>query len=60
MLLFHHDPLHSDDFLDDLYRDVRQRWSAVGGDPDDVQMAVERAEIDLGARSTSAPVAEAK
>jgi phosphoribosyl 1,2-cyclic phosphodiesterase len=58
-LLFHHDPLHSDDFLDDLYRDVRQRWSAAGGDPDDVQMAVERAEIDLGARAP-APVAEAK
>jgi ribonuclease BN (tRNA processing enzyme) len=58
-LLFHHDPLHSDDFLDDLYRDVRQRWSAAGGDPDDVQMAVERAEIDLGAPAP-APVAEAK
>jgi phosphoribosyl 1,2-cyclic phosphodiesterase len=58
-LLFHHDPLHSDDFLDDLYRDVRQRWSAAGGNPDDVQMAVERAEIDLGARAP-APVAEAK
>jgi phosphoribosyl 1,2-cyclic phosphodiesterase len=58
-LLFHHDPLHSDDFLDDLYRDVRQRWRAAGGDPDDVQMAIERAEIDLGARA-SAPVVEAK
>ena len=46
-LLFHHDPLHSDDFLDDLYREARDRWGALGGEPEGIVMAAERAEIDL-------------
>jgi phosphoribosyl 1,2-cyclic phosphodiesterase len=46
-LLFHHDPLHSDDFLDDLFRDARDRWQALDGEPTGLQMAAERAEIDL-------------
>jgi phosphoribosyl 1,2-cyclic phosphodiesterase len=46
-LMFHHDPLHSDDFLDDLYREARDRWRALGGEPAGLEMAAERAEIDL-------------
>ena len=46
-LLFHHDPLHSDDFLDDLFREARDRWQALDGEPTGLQMAAERAKIDL-------------
>jgi phosphoribosyl 1,2-cyclic phosphodiesterase len=46
-LLFHHDPLHSDEFLDALYRDGRERWLELGGEPDAIEMAAERAELDL-------------
>jgi phosphoribosyl 1,2-cyclic phosphodiesterase len=46
-LLFHHDPLHSDDFLDELYAEASNRWRDLGGDPADVEMAIERAEFDL-------------
>jgi phosphoribosyl 1,2-cyclic phosphodiesterase len=49
-LMFHHDPMHSDDFLDDFYREARDRWRAIGGDPAGLEMAAERAEIDLPAR----------
>jgi phosphoribosyl 1,2-cyclic phosphodiesterase len=46
-LLFHHDPLHSDDFLDDLYRDAREKWRGMGGADSDLEMAAERAELEL-------------
>jgi Metal-dependent hydrolases of the beta-lactamase superfamily I len=46
-LMFHHDPLHSDDFLDELYREARDRWRILGGEPAGLEMAAERAEIDL-------------
>jgi phosphoribosyl 1,2-cyclic phosphodiesterase len=48
-MLFHHDPLHSDDFLDDLYREARDRWTALGGEPGAIEMAAERAELELSA-----------
>jgi phosphoribosyl 1,2-cyclic phosphodiesterase len=53
LLLFHHDPLHSDDFLDELADDVRRRAMELGRAGDWAQLAVERREIDLAA----APVA---
>jgi len=46
-LMFHHDPLHSDDFLDALYREARDRWRILGGERGGLEMAAERAEIDL-------------
>jgi phosphoribosyl 1,2-cyclic phosphodiesterase len=49
LLLFHHDPLHSDDFLDELAGDVKTRWLDLGGAPDQVELAVERREIELRA-----------
>jgi phosphoribosyl 1,2-cyclic phosphodiesterase len=53
LLLFHHDPLHSDDFLDDLAGEVKTRWLDLGGSPDQIELAVERREIELraGARA---------
>jgi phosphoribosyl 1,2-cyclic phosphodiesterase len=49
LLLFHHDPLHSDDLLDAFYGTALDRWEELGGDPGALEMAVERREIDLDA-----------
>jgi phosphoribosyl 1,2-cyclic phosphodiesterase len=57
-LLFHHDPMHSDDFLDGLEAEARVRWTELGGEEDAVALARERAEIELPARAAS-PVAAA-
>ncbi len=34
MLLFHHDPMHSDDFLDGMRDDITRLWEERGGNPD--------------------------
>ena len=31
LVLFHHDPLHTDDFLDGFRDTALERWEAVGG-----------------------------
>jgi phosphoribosyl 1,2-cyclic phosphodiesterase len=49
VLLFHHDPLHSDDFLDQLAADVRTRWVDLGGRADQISLAAEQHEIDVRA-----------
>jgi phosphoribosyl 1,2-cyclic phosphodiesterase len=49
VLLFHHDPLHSDDFLDELAGDVTTRWLDMGGAPGQIELAAERREIELRA-----------
>jgi phosphoribosyl 1,2-cyclic phosphodiesterase len=49
LVLFHHDPLHSDDFLDTFAGTAVERWREIGGNPDQVELAVERREIDVGA-----------
>lgn len=51
LLLFHHDPLHSDEFLDTLGHDVESRWQELGGSRDQVELASERREIVLGPAS---------
>jgi phosphoribosyl 1,2-cyclic phosphodiesterase len=51
VLLFHHDPLHSDDFLDSMSGDVLSRWEELGGRPDQVELATERREIVVDSRS---------
>ena len=51
--LFHHDPMHSDEHLDGLREEARRRWVELGGDADAVELARERAEIELPARATS-------
>ena len=45
LLLFHHDPLHSDAFLDSLCGEVCSRWESLGGRPEQVELAAERREI---------------
>jgi phosphoribosyl 1,2-cyclic phosphodiesterase len=45
VLLFHHDPMHSDDFLDTLAEDVAIRWHGLGGRSGSVELATERSEI---------------
>jgi phosphoribosyl 1,2-cyclic phosphodiesterase len=55
LLLFHHDPLHSDDFLDELGADAGARWAASGGDVDRLALARERGEWAVGGGRESAP-----
>jgi phosphoribosyl 1,2-cyclic phosphodiesterase len=47
VLLFHHDPLHSDAFLDTFAGEVAARWQELGGEPGEVELASERREIAL-------------
>jgi phosphoribosyl 1,2-cyclic phosphodiesterase len=49
LLLFHHDPLHSDDFLDQLGDRVAQRVSDFGRPADWAQLAKEAYETELRA-----------
>ena len=56
-LLFHHDPLHSDDYLDALYDGVAGQWRALGGDPAAIEMATERCELQVGSAPAAPPAA---
>ena len=59
-VLFHHDPMHSDDFLDRLGEEAREHWAAAGGDPAAIELGMERTEYELPARAaTPAPAATA-
>jgi phosphoribosyl 1,2-cyclic phosphodiesterase len=58
LLLFHHDPLHSDDFLDGLSGEVVSRWQDLGGRPEQVELATERREILIA--PTPAPAGAAR
>jgi ribonuclease BN (tRNA processing enzyme) len=58
-MLFHHDPLHTDGFLDDLHRSAQARWRELGGDPAQIEMGAERAEfvVEGSPDGDEAPVA---
>ena len=58
LLLFHHDPLHSDDFLDTLCGEVAHRWEELGGRPEQVELATERRELEI-AQPTAEPASPA-
>jgi phosphoribosyl 1,2-cyclic phosphodiesterase len=47
-LLFHHDPLHSDEFLDDLRATARAQWQARGFDATQLDFGMEGAELEVG------------
>jgi phosphoribosyl 1,2-cyclic phosphodiesterase len=51
LLLFHHDPLHSDDFLDSFCGQVGARWQELGGRAEQVELATERREIVIADRA---------
>jgi phosphoribosyl 1,2-cyclic phosphodiesterase len=54
LLLFHHDPLHSDDFLDAFGGEACRRWVDLGGRPDTIELATERREITIEALQEAA------
>ena len=55
VLLCHHDPLHSDDFLDGLQAAALERWAELDGEPGRIELASERQELTVqSARSASA------
>jgi phosphoribosyl 1,2-cyclic phosphodiesterase len=54
LLLFHHDPLHTDDFLDTLYGEAAARWEDLGGQAEQVELATERREIAIVDRAARA------
>ena len=49
VLLFHHDPSHTDDALDEMLAVARSEWAELGGDPDQVEMTSERLELEVAA-----------
>jgi phosphoribosyl 1,2-cyclic phosphodiesterase len=55
LMLFHHDPLHSDDFLDSFMGEACTRWEALGGHASEIELATERRALGVAPR----PVAEA-
>jgi phosphoribosyl 1,2-cyclic phosphodiesterase len=56
LLLFHHDPLHPDDFLDEFHAAARRRWEELGGDPALVEMGMEGGELEVAPATARAGV----
>jgi hypothetical protein len=44
-LLFHHDPHHTDDQLDENFQTALSQWLQLGRDPEAIAMATEHAEL---------------
>jgi phosphoribosyl 1,2-cyclic phosphodiesterase len=57
LMLFHHDPLHSDEFLDAFADEASCRWQELGGSADEIILAAECCEADV--RTASAPAGSA-
>jgi phosphoribosyl 1,2-cyclic phosphodiesterase len=55
LLLFHHDPLHTDADLDAMADAVAARWLELGGSPEQVELATERRELHLEPATAAAP-----
>ncbi len=49
LLLFHHDPLHSDEFLDRFAVAARREWGELGGAERHLELAREGAELEIEA-----------
>jgi phosphoribosyl 1,2-cyclic phosphodiesterase len=54
-LLFHHDPLHSDELLDSLHETAQTVWEKQGGDPVKLEMAMEGRELDVNGPPVATP-----
>ena len=52
-LLFHHDPLHSDDQLDRMLIHAADMWEQMGGNPAALSMACERQEVAMPEKLSS-------
>jgi phosphoribosyl 1,2-cyclic phosphodiesterase len=60
LLLFHHDPLHTDGFLDAMGSTARAQWQQLGGRPEHLALAAEGHEAEvIGAADSTAAVAVA-
>ncbi len=46
MALFHHDPMHTDTFLDELHASALELWTERGGEAGQILMAAEGGELD--------------
>jgi phosphoribosyl 1,2-cyclic phosphodiesterase len=57
LMLFHHDPMHSDDFLDAFQGTAASRWTELGGDPACLELATERREFELRGQQVARPAA---
>jgi phosphoribosyl 1,2-cyclic phosphodiesterase len=55
LLLFHHDPLHSDEFLDEFCAAARRGWEALGGDAAQIEMGMEGSQLEIGPRGAAVP-----
>ncbi|HTX47151.1 MAG TPA: MBL fold metallo-hydrolase [Solirubrobacteraceae bacterium] len=55
MMLFHHDPLHSDADLDAIADDVAVRWRELGGSSAQVELATERRDLQIAGEPAAAP-----
>jgi phosphoribosyl 1,2-cyclic phosphodiesterase len=52
LVAFHHDPLHSDDVLDEMATEAQRRWSSMGGSAaGGVELATESTEIEIEAEA---------
>ena len=47
LMLFHHDPLHADEFLDELCATARRRWEELGGDATELEIGIEGSELEV-------------
>jgi phosphoribosyl 1,2-cyclic phosphodiesterase len=52
-LLFHHDPSHTDDMLDEILASARADWSALGEDATALAMASEGLEVAVGQQAAA-------
>jgi ribonuclease BN (tRNA processing enzyme) len=52
-LLFHHDPLHTDDQLDVMLDKARVQWAAHGGEQSAISMAAEGLRLSVGESTTA-------
>ncbi|MGI8460422.1 MAG: MBL fold metallo-hydrolase [Solirubrobacterales bacterium] len=48
LMLFHHDPLHTDSALDELHAEGERRWLEAGGQAGGLTMGIEGDEISVG------------
>jgi phosphoribosyl 1,2-cyclic phosphodiesterase len=51
LVAFHHDPLHSDDVLDEMATEAQRRWSSMGGASGGVTLATESTEMEIAAEA---------